>query len=188
LPKSKTGLSNAKVIRTSSSGLKKSILVVSETKERTGSIFPVKTTGGQERTVATFVANRALQKKKPIFSILALDTWKGYVLFEAPNSQVVDESIQGFKHVRSKIPGMMQYQDIEKFLVTKSMVAELNEGDTIEIVAGPFKTMRAKITRLERAKQEVTVVLLDTPYQMPVTIDVGYVKLIERAKPEQKPQ
>jgi transcription elongation factor SPT5 len=152
--------------------------------ERSSSIFPVKTTGGQERTVATFVANRALQKKMPIYSILALDTWKGYVLFEAPNSQVVDESIQGFKHVRSKIPGMMQYQDIEKFLVTKSMVAELNEGDTVEIVSGPFKSMRAKITRVEQAKQEVTVVLLDTAFQMPITIDAAYTKIVEKAKPE----
>ena len=152
--------------------------------QKPSSIYPVKTTGGQERTVATFVANKALQKKKPIFSILALDTWKGYVLFEAPNSQVVDESIQGFKHVRSKIPGMMQFGDIEKFLVTKSMVAELTDNDIVEIVAGPFKTMRAKIVRIETAKQEVTVVLLDTPYQMPVVLDAAYLKIVEKAKPE----
>ena len=158
---------------------------MSEQKQQT-SIYPVKTTGGQERTVATFVANRAIQKKKPIYSILALDTWKGYVLFEAPNSQVVDESIQGFKHVRSKIPGMMQYSDIEKFLVTKSMIAEMNEGDTVEIVAGPFKSMRAKITRVEQAKQDLTVVLLDTPYQMPVTISASNLKIVEPAKPDQK--
>ncbi len=152
--------------------------------QKQSSIYPVKTTGGQERTVATFVANKAMQKKKSIYSILALDTWKGYVLFEAPNSQVVDESIQGFKHVRSKIPGMMQFQDIEKFLVTKSMVAELSDSDIVEIVAGPFKTMRAKIVRIETAKQEVTVVLLDTPYQLPVTVDAAYLKIVEKAKPD----
>ena len=153
--------------------------------QRSNPIFPVKTTGGQERTVAGFVAHRAEQKKMPIYSVLALDTWKGYVLIESATSQAVDEAIQGFKHIRGKIPGMMQfYEDIQKFLVTKSMVAELNQGDTVEIVAGPFKTMRAKITRLEKEKQEVTVVLLDTPYQMPITIDPGYVKLIERAKQE----
>jgi transcriptional antiterminator NusG len=159
---------------------------MSEQKQQT-SIYPVKTTGGQERTVATFVSHRAKQKKKPIYAILALDTWKGYVLFESANAQAVDEAIQGFKHVRSKIPGMMQYSDIEKFLVTKSMVAELSEGDTVEIVAGPFKTMRAKITRVEQPKQEVTVVLLDTPYQMPVTINAGYIRVVERAKPAASP-
>jgi transcription termination/antitermination protein NusG len=155
--------------------------------QRTSFIYPVKTTGGQEKTVATFVATRAKQKGKPIYSILALDTWKGYVLFESSTSQAVDESIQGFKHVRSKIPGMMQYSDIEKFLVTKSMVAELNEGDTVEIVAGPFKSMRAKITRLEKEKQEVTVLLLDTHYQIPITIDATYIRIIERAKPAATP-
>ena len=159
-------------------------MAVLSDQEKTGSIFPVKTTGGQERTVATFVANRAIQKGKPIYSVLALDTWKGYVLFEAPNSQVVDESIQGFKHVRSKIPGMMQYADIEKFLVTKSMVAELNDGDTVEIVAGPFKGMRATISRVEKEKQEITVILIDTAFAMPITIDDSYVKLVARAKPE----
>jgi transcriptional antiterminator NusG len=159
------------------------VAVLSE-QERSSPIFPVKTTGGQEKTVATFVAKRAIQKSKPIYAVLALDTWKGYVLFESATSQAVDESIQGFKHVRSKIPGMMQYQDIDKFLVTKSMVAELNEGDTVEIVSGPFKSMRAKITRLEKEKQEVTVILLDTAYQMPISLDAAYLKLVERAKPE----
>jgi len=151
------------------------------TEQRQTSIYPVKTTGGQERTVATFVAERAKQKSKPIYSILALDTWKGYVLFEAPNSQVVDESIQGFKHIRSKIPGMMQFSDIEKFLVTKSMVAELGENDAGELVAGPLKRMKAKITRIEQAKQEITVVLTDTPYQMPITLDAGYVRVLSKA-------
>jgi transcriptional antiterminator NusG len=79
---------------------------------------------------------------------------------------------------------MMQFQDIEKFLVTKSMVAELSDSDIVEIVAGPFKTMRAKIVRIETAKQEVTVVLLDTPYQLPVTVDAAYLKIVEKAKPE----
>lgn len=148
------------------------------------SIFAVKTTGGQERTVASFVASRAAQQKKPIYSILALDTWKGYVLLESSTAQAVDEAVQGFKHVRSKIPGMMQYSDIEKYLVTKSMVAELNINDEVEVVAGPFKGMRAKITRVEKEKQEITVSLLDTAFALPITIDASYVRLTAKAKPD----
>ncbi len=155
--------------------------------ERNNSIFAVKTTGGQERTVATFVASRAEQQKKPIYSILALDTWKGYILLESANSQAVDESVQGFKHVRSKIPGMMQYSDIEKYLVTKSMVAQLDEGDTVEVVAGPFKTMRATITRVEKEKQEITVTLIDTAFALPITISASYVKVVAKAKPAPSP-
>lgn len=135
--------------------------------------------------MATFVATRARQKSKPIYAVLALDSWKGYVLFESATSQAVDESIQGFKHVRSKIPGMMQFSDIEKFLVTKSMIAEINPDDTVEIVAGPFKGMRAKVARVEKEKQEVTVTLIDTAFAMPITIDVTYTKLVGRAKPQE---
>ncbi|MGI0091998.1 MAG: KOW motif-containing protein, partial [Nitrososphaerales archaeon] len=51
----------------------------------------------------------------------------------------------------------------------------------IEIVAGPFKGMKAKINRVEPQRSEVTVMLLDAPYQLPVTVDVGFIKIIGRA-------
>ncbi|MDG6917022.1 MAG: KOW motif-containing protein, partial [Nitrososphaerota archaeon] len=60
-------------------------------------------------------------------------------------------------------------------------MAELNNEDTIEIVAGPFKGMRAKISRVEKEKQEITVSLLDTAFAMPITIDAAYAKLVARA-------
>ena len=42
--------------------------------------------------------------------------------------------------------------------------------------------MRAKISRVEKEKQEITVSLLDTAFSMPITIDAGYAKLVGRAK------
>jgi transcriptional antiterminator NusG len=44
------------------------------------------------------------------------------------------------------------------------------------VIAGPFKSMKAKITRVDYEKQEATVVLLDSPYQIPVTVDANYLK------------
>lgn len=145
-------------------------------------IFAVKTTGGQERTVANFVATRVSLRGKQVYSILVLDSLKGYVFVEAGNAQVVGESVAGFKHVKSQIPGMIQFPDIEKFLITKDIIAELGIDDTVEIVAGPFKGMRAKINRIELSRSEVTVILLDAPYQLPVTVDANYLKLVEKAK------
>lgn len=143
--------------------------------------FAIKTTGGQERTVANFVAIRVSTKQKQVFSILVLDNLKGYVFIEASNAQVVSESIAGFKHVKSQIQGMMNFQDIEKFLVTKSIISELAMNDEVQVVAGPFKGMRAQINRIDAQKSEVTVMLLDAPYQLPVTVDAGYLKLVKKA-------
>ena len=144
--------------------------------------FAVKTTGGQERTVANFVATRISLKNKKVYSILVLDSLKGYILLEAPNAQVVNESVSGFKHVKSPIPGIIQFQDIEKFLVTKSIISELAVDDTVEVIAGPFKGMKAKITRVEPARSEVTAILLDAPYPLPITVDANYLKLVQKAK------
>jgi len=150
------------------------------TQALSGRIFAVKTTGGQEKTVANFIATRVALRSKQIYAILTFDAMKGYVFFEAPNAQIVGESVSGFKHVKSQIPGIIRFQDIEKFLITKSIIAELNVDDVVEVVAGPFKGLRAKIMRIEAVRREVTVVLLDAPYQLPVTIDADYLKLVQK--------
>ncbi len=145
-----------------------------------GRIFAIKTTGGQEKTVANFVSTRAQIREKKVYSIMVFDTMKGYVFLEAPNAQVVGESIAGFKHVKSQVPGIIKFQDIEKFLVTKSIITELDLGDKVEVIAGPFKGMEAKITRIEPARKEVTMILLDAPYTLPVTVDADYLKIIQK--------
>ena len=145
-------------------------------------IFAIKTTGGQEKTVASFVGSRAQLRKKPIHAIMAIESMKGYVFVEAPNAQVVGDAIAGFKHVKSQVPGIIQFPDIENFLVTKSVLLELNINDIVEITGGPFKGMRAKIDRVEPSRSEATVILLDAPYTLPVTVTVDYLRIVERAK------
>ena len=151
--------------------------------------FAVKTTGGQERNVAKFVGNRLERDEtensvisSAIRSIVVIDSLKGYVFFEAPNAQVVSDAISGFKHVKNMIPGIVPYEDIEKFLVTRSIVSEISINDIVEITSGPFKNMKAKISRVEAGRSEVTIMLLDAPYQLPVTIDVNGIRIVEKSK------
>ena len=59
---------------------------------------------------------------------------------------------------------------------------DLNEDDVVEITGGPFKGMRAKITRLDKAKGEVTLELLEATFTLPITVHSDYVKLVEKAK------
>ena len=150
--------------------------------------FAVKTTGGQEQNVAKFVGNRLERDessiKSPIRSIVVIESLKGYVFFEAPNAQVVSDAISGFKHVKNMIPGIVPYEDIEKFLITRSIVSEISINDVVEITSGPFKNMRAKITRVEAGRSEVTILLLDAPYQLPVTVDVNGIRVVEKSRDE----
>ncbi len=138
--------------------------------------FAIRTTGGQERIVANLLQTRANSKKLQIRSILVLDSFKGYIIVEAPDSNVAYEALAGIRHVRGQIRGDLPFKDIEGYLVKKPVVSELNANDTVEVIAGPFKSMKAKITRVDYEKQEATVVLLDSPYQIPVTVDANYLK------------
>lgn len=138
--------------------------------------FAIRTTGGQERIVANLLQTRANTKKLLIRSIIVLDSFKGYIIVEAPDSNVAYEALAGIRHVRGQIRGDLPYKDIEGYLVKKPVVSELNTDDTVEVIAGPFKSMKAKITRVDYEKQEATVVLLDSPYQIPVTVDANYLK------------
>jgi len=140
--------------------------------------FAIRTTGGQENIVANIIQNRVNAKKIGIHSILILENFKGYIIVEAPDSNIAYEALAGVRHVRGQIRGELPFKDIEWYLVKKPVVSDLNVDDTVEIIGGPFKAMKAKITRVDYEKQEATVVLLDSPYQIPVTVDANYLKKV----------
>lgn len=139
--------------------------------------FVVRVAGGQENMIASMLQTRLNTKKiDGIYSVLFLDSFKGYVIVEAIDSNIAYEALHGIRHIRGQIRGELPFKDLEGYLIKKPVVTELIIDDTVEIIAGPFKSMKAKITRVDYEKQEATVVLLDSPYQIPVTVDANYLK------------
>jgi transcriptional antiterminator NusG len=145
-------------------------------------IFAVKTTTGQERNVARLVAAKVEMSRIPIKAILVPEVLRGYVFMEADGPHFVEEAISGMKHVRSRVPGIVSFSEIERYIIKKPIIEELNENDIVEVTGGPFKGMRAKITRIDKAKAEVTVELLEATFTLPITVHSDYIKLVERAK------
>lgn len=145
-------------------------------------IFAVKTTTGQERNVARLIAARVKMNNIAIKAILVPETLRGYVFVEAEAPHFVEDAITGIRHVRSRVPGVVSFSEIERYIVRKPIIEELSENDVVEVTGGPFKGMRAKITRIDRAKAEVTLELLEATFTLPITVHSDYVKLVEKAK------
>ena len=145
-------------------------------------IFVVKTTTGQERNVARLIAAKVEMTKIPIKAILVPDVLKGYVFIEADGPHLIEEAIAGVRHVRSRIPGLVSFTEIERYIVKKPIIEDLYEDDVVEITGGPFKGMRAKITRIDKPKAEVTLELLEATFTLPITVHSDYVKLVEKSK------
>ncbi|HID90972.1 TPA: transcription elongation factor Spt5 [Candidatus Bathyarchaeota archaeon] len=148
-------------------------------------VFAVRTTVGQERNVLTMIAARVMTENLPIKAIIAPETVKGYVFIEAAASHHVLRTISGIRHARSMIPGPLNFSEIEPYIVTEPMIKKLRVGDIVEIVAGPFKGERAKIARIDPAKEDVTIELLGVSYSLPLTVNADYVRPIERARREE---
>jgi len=157
---------------------------VKEETKPTTTIFAIRTTAGQERNIANLIAAKVEVNRLPIKSILVPEALKGYVFLEATGSHFVEEAIAGIKHVRSRVPGIVPFSEIEKYVVVKSVIEDLDLDDLVEVVGGPFKGMRAKIRRIDKTKKEITIELLEATFTLPITVHADYVKLVEKAKKE----
>ena len=140
-------------------------------------LFAIRTTGGQEKVVLNLLQNRVRTQNINIQSVLLVDNLKGYVVLEAVDVNQAFMAIQGVRHIRGQLRGELEFKDIEGYLVKKSTVTELAVDKVVEIIGGPFKGMKATITRIDHDKEEATVILLDAPYQLPVTVDANYLKI-----------
>ncbi len=142
--------------------------------------FAVRTTAGQEKNAAELVGVKARAKDLAIISVLAPETLRGYIFIEARSPHVIEDAIAGIRHVKSKVPGLVQFAEIEKYLVTKPIIEELDVDYLVEITGGPFKGMRARITRLNKVRKEATLELLEATFTLPITVNVDYLKLIKK--------
>lgn len=147
-------------------------------------IFAVRTTAGQEKNVANLIAAKVGMTKLPIKAVLVPESLKGYVFIEAEGPHFVEEAIAGIKHVRSRVSGIVSFSEIERHIVVKSVIEELDNDDVVEVISGPFKGMQAKITRLDKTKGEVTLELLEATFTLPITVHADYVKLVKKGKSE----
>ena len=173
--------------------------------EENSHLFAVRTTGGQEKLVMKILESRMkldekdgeeIQKAqeenkeielkdtrlKNIQSVLLVDDLKGYVVVEAEGVSAMFNAIQGIRHIRGQLRGELEYSEIENYLIKKSTVSELSVDITVEIIAGPFKGMKATVSRIDHEKEEAIVILLDAPYQLPVTIDANFLKALKNDK------
>jgi len=147
-------------------------------------VMAVKTSIGHERTVADSLAARAKEKDIGIFSILAPATIRGYVFVESMNPDRLDEVVRGIRRARGVAKGATSLAEIEHFLTPKPIVSGIMEGDIVELVAGPFKGEKARVQKIDEAKEEITVELFEAMVPIPITVRGDHVRVIEKEKEE----
>lgn len=116
-----------------------------------------------------------------VYAIIFLEDLKGYLFLEGEEEDI-NRAIYGAPHVRGIIKKPVSIEEIKKYLVAEKPSADINVGDVIEILSGPFKGEKGQVTRINEAKKELTIELLEAVVPIPLTLSINIVRLVEKGK------
>jgi len=139
-------------------------------------IITVRTTVGRENVVVEALTIKIARNKIPIKALFLTDDLRGYLFIEGEPDDV-DALIKNVQHIRGIVANNVSLDELEKFLVPEKQEIHLEIGDVVEIIGSPFKGEKAKITRVDEVKSEITVELLEVAIPIPVTIPMVSVRL-----------
>ncbi|MBS3146583.1 transcription elongation factor Spt5 [Candidatus Woesearchaeota archaeon] len=152
-----------------------------------GYIFALRTTANREDQVLDFVYSHAQKKNLKVLSLIRPHDLRGYIFIEAESRNDAEQAFKGVPYARGLLPKPLEYKEIEHMLEQVKTAVNIQKNDIVEIIAGPFKREKAKITRIDIAKEEVIVELLEAAVPIPITVSIDSVKVIRRegeAEPE----
>ncbi len=144
-------------------------------------IFTLRTTVGQEALVVDILSNKINTDELDIYSLCVIPGLKGYVLIEADTELTIRRAITNTPHIKGKgiVGGEVKIDELSSLLEAKPLMKSIKEGQKIELIAGPFKGEKARVTRVNPTKEEVTVELLEAAVKIPVTIKAEHIRIIK---------
>ena len=145
-------------------------------------IYTIRTTVGQERIVVDLLATKEKKEKHSVSSIAVIDNVRGYIFSEAPNEAEVRKLIYNVPHVKGLVSGGVLLSEVAHFFEEKSLTVDINKGDLVELTAGPFKGEKAKVVRVDDAKDKVTLELVEATVPIPITMDAASLRVISQQK------
>lgn len=149
-------------------------------------IFALRTTANREDQVMDFVSSNAKKKKLDVYSVIRPHGMRGYIFLEAGSRQDAEQAAFNVPYARGVLPNEVLYPEIEHMLEQVKKEVNIKKNDIAEIISGPFKREKCKITRIDKAKEEVVVELLEAAVPIPITVKIDAIKVIRRDSDERK--
>jgi len=145
-------------------------------------IFVYRVTAGQEKVVADLLHIKIRKEVIPLLAIAYMDTLKGYLIVEAEDEVAARQAALRIPHIKGVLKRSMELKDLEGIIATKAAGVKLNKNDVVELISGPFKGERARVIKVDEAKEECTVELMEVAVPIPVTIKTNTLRVHQRAE------
>ena len=147
-------------------------------------IFALRTTANREDQVMDFITSNASRKGLAVFSVIRSHGMRGYIFVEAASRTDAEQAAFNVPYARGILPNQIDYHEIEHMLEQVKSEINIKKNDIAEIISGPFKREKCKITRIDKTKEEVVVELLESAVPIPITVKMDAVKVIRRESEE----
>jgi|TARA_Y100000031_G_C8203915_1_gene377635 transcriptional antiterminator NusG len=149
-------------------------------------IYGLRTTANREDQVMDFIVSNAQRKKLEVFSVVRPHGMRGYIFLEAGSKSDAEQAAFNVPYARGILAKPVEYKEIEHMLEQVKVEMNIQKGDIVEIISGPFKREQAKVTRIDKQKEEVVVELLEAAVPIPITVKMDAVKVIRRDTGEEE--
>ena len=136
---------------------------------------------GREKIALDFMEREVKLKKLNVSAILFLEELRGFIFLEGEKEDI-NRLIYETPHVRGILKKPVKMEDLKRYVGKEKPSVELEVGDIVEVLSGPFKGEKGKITRVNDSKKEITVELLEAVVPIPLTLSMNIVRVIEKKK------
>jgi len=154
------------------------------TEEKTSHIFALRTTANREDQVMDFITSNVIKKEIEVFSVVRPHGMRSYIFLEASKRGEAEAAAYNVPYARGVLPKEVTYEEIEHMLEQVKRDVNIQKNDIAEIISGPFKREKCKVTRIDKAKEEVIVELLEAAVPIPITLKFDSIKVIRRDSDE----
>ena len=151
-----------------------------------GEIYALRTTANREDQVMDFVVSNVQRKKLAVYAIIRPHGMRGYIFLEAGSRSDAEQCAFSVPYARGILPNTIEYKEVEHMLEQVKTEMNIQKNDIVEIISGPFKRENAKVTRIDKAKEEVVVELLESAVPIPITVKMDSVKVIRRESDDEE--
>lgn len=143
-------------------------------------IYALRTTANREDQVMDFVVSNAKRKKLEVYSVIKPHGMRGYIFLEAGSRSDAEQVAFNVPYARGILKNTIEYSEIDHMLEQTKTEMNIQKNDIVEIITGPFKRENAKVTRIDKQKEEVVLELLESAVPIPITVKMDSVKVIRR--------
>jgi transcriptional antiterminator NusG len=135
---------------------------------------------GQEKSVASLLAQSVKNEDTGISAVLSPEGMQGYIFVESDKSLDMRHPALKVRNLRGLVEGDVTFDEVRQFLNPEPVMSNITKGSIVELTTGPFKDEKAKVVRIDEAKEDVVLELIEAAVPIPVTVKGDQIRLIQK--------